>query len=333
MQEHPYDQAHPGDEAAFIPQPAAQRPRRPRRTRWLLTGGLAVALGAVIAIGVVVLPTHAAANLAGASGTPAAGTEHGFGGPGGGPGRGDRGFGLTVKTVNGTSITATDRDGASVTIHTSASTTYGRAGQTVAASAITAGEMIGAMGTRNSDGSITATHVEILLPHAGGAITAISGTTITVTPKHSGQTATIHISASTTVDRAGQTASVGDLKMGDEIDAMGTSTSDGSLNAERIEIILPHAGGAITAISGTAITLRDRSGGTLTIHTDASTKFVSVTKGTSGPVQTTISLGSLKVGDEISALGTRNSDGSLNALTVLIHPAGGADADGDGPRP
>jgi len=68
---------------------------------------------------------------------------------------------LTVSSVNGNTIVAKTSSGSSVTIHTTASTRYTQAGKTVAASAITAGTHISVMGTHNSDGSITATSIDI----------------------------------------------------------------------------------------------------------------------------------------------------------------------------
>ncbi len=68
---------------------------------------------------------------------------------------------LTVSSVNGNTIVAKTSSGSSVTIHTTASTRYTQAGKTVAASAIKVGTRINVMGTHNSDGSITATSIDI----------------------------------------------------------------------------------------------------------------------------------------------------------------------------
>ncbi len=68
---------------------------------------------------------------------------------------------LTVSSVSGNTIVAKTASGSSVTIHTTASTRYTQAGKTVAASAITVGTPINVMGTHNSDGSITATSIDI----------------------------------------------------------------------------------------------------------------------------------------------------------------------------
>jgi len=68
---------------------------------------------------------------------------------------------LTTSSVNGNTIVAKSSNGSSVTIHTTASTRYTQAGKSVAASAIKAGTRIHVMGTHNSDGSITATSIDI----------------------------------------------------------------------------------------------------------------------------------------------------------------------------
>jgi hypothetical protein len=305
--------------------PLANPNPTPRRglagKKWLILGGLALALGAGIVIGVNILPTYAASLAA----TPTPGTHQGGLGWGlgkGGPGfRGERGP-LTVASVSGNTITAMLPNGNSVTIHTSSSTTYGRAGVSVSANAIVKGDTIAVKGQRNSDGSIAAKHIEIVLPHVAGTVTAISGNTLTLKSERGSTTSTVHVLSSATIQRAGQTAGLSDIHIGDTIAVAGTQNSDKSFNAERVEIILPHAGGQITKISGSDITVSDHGGGALVIHTTASTKFVTLTKGANGPVQSTTALGSLKVGDFIVAEGTKNSDGSITALTVSTFPAG-----------
>ena len=67
----------------------------------------------------------------------------------------------TVSSVNGNTIVAKSSNGSSVTIHTTSSTTFRQAGKTVTASAVTVGSQIHVMGTHNSDGSITATSIDI----------------------------------------------------------------------------------------------------------------------------------------------------------------------------
>jgi hypothetical protein len=166
-----------------LDQPPA--PRR-RGRRWLLIGGLAFAFMLALGVGALMSSltstTQAAALTAGStsSSQSSAVTQGGAGSSqsltfaqggsnyaqpqaGGSGARGSQGQceTLTVSSVNGNTIVAKTSSGSSVTIHTTASTRFTQAGKTVAASAITVGARIHVMGTHNSDGSITATSIDI----------------------------------------------------------------------------------------------------------------------------------------------------------------------------
>ena len=216
-------------------------PTQSHRHRLLLIAGIAGAFALTLGIGMVlgarVLPAYAAgaqnnalllANQAGPGGNCAPGLGRGA---------------LTVSSVSGNTITAKRGDGTSVTVHTTSSTRYMRAGKTVDSSAVKAGMQIAVQGTRNSDGSIAASTINIVLPQAGGKITAISGTTITVSDGRG--THTIHVSSSTTYDQmtrgsngpTSSSAAFSDLKVGTYIQAEGTQNSDGSLAAEAVHIV------------------------------------------------------------------------------------------------
>lgn len=157
-----------------------------RGRRWLLIGGLAfafiLALGVGVFLGSSTSATQAAALTSGSnsSSQSLAVTQGGTGSSqslnfaqgganyakpmAGGPGaHGAQGQceTLTVSSVNGNTIVAKSASGRSVTIHTTASTSFRQAGKTVTASAITVGTRIHVMGTHNSDGSITATSIDI----------------------------------------------------------------------------------------------------------------------------------------------------------------------------
>jgi len=312
------------DEGYFPPDTAPQlpAPERPRRgaPRWLLIGGSALALLTVLGAGVVI-GSLARPQLAQAFGAQRLQRDSGFA-PGfadHGPGQG-RGA-LTITSVASDSIAAKRADGTVVTIKTTGSTQYFRAGKTIDRSALTAGTAIHVQGTHNSDGSVTATRVEVALPGAHGKVTAVNGNDITIqNEKDTSATRVVHTSASTTFMRAGQASSLSAVTVGGEIAAVGTQNSDGSLQAEAVRIILPHAGGQITAVSGSMVTVQNR-GGTQTIHLSASTKITSVTFGTSGPTESPATATDLKVGVNIQAEGTLASDGTMNAEVVRIVPA------------
>jgi len=160
-------------------------PRR-RGRRWLLIGGLAfafmLALGVGVLLGTSTGTTQASALTAASnssSQSPAVtqgsvsssqsltfaqgGANYAqpmAGGPGAGRPQGQC-ESFTVSSVNGNTIVAKSSNGSSVTIHTTASTTYRQAGKTVTASTITVGTRINVMGPPNSDGTLTATSIDI----------------------------------------------------------------------------------------------------------------------------------------------------------------------------
>jgi hypothetical protein len=160
-----------------LDQPTAPRQRG---HRWLLIGGLAFAFMFALGVGVLMdsstSTTQAAALASGSTSssqspavtqggdsssqslTFAQGNANNAQPRAGGPGQCEM---LTVSSVNGNTIVAKSSNGSSVTIHTTASTRYTQAGKTVAASAIKVGTRINVMGTHNSDGSITATSIDI----------------------------------------------------------------------------------------------------------------------------------------------------------------------------
>lgn len=155
--------------AMDYPAMAALRPALPPRRglpRWLKVGGMAAALllaaaGATAGANALIAQ---AANGPGSSspfsflnGTPPTGHR---GHPGGFGGYG-RGGELTISGVSGQTIMTKDASGAAVTVKVSSSTQYTRLGKTVSLSTITTGETIHVRGTRNSDGSITATQIDV----------------------------------------------------------------------------------------------------------------------------------------------------------------------------
>ncbi len=158
------------------------QPPAPRRRghRGMLLGGLALAFALALGVGGVIgsalgsNPAQAAssANPSQAASSASQPQAFNFGpgrpdvgqGPAAAPGAGSPGqcVALTVTSVSGSTIVAKASDGSSVTIHTTSSTKYTQHGQSVAASAVTVGARISVMGTHNSDGSITATSIDIL---------------------------------------------------------------------------------------------------------------------------------------------------------------------------
>lgn len=144
-------------------------PEHPRRgPRWLVIGALALAFALALGLGAflgsALLPTVQAAGPT-TGGTvsfqlPLASTPGARGSQNGPGAQGQCGV-LTITSVSGGTIVAKAPDGSSVTIHTTSSTQYTHNGQSASASAATVGAQIHVDGTRNSDGSITATHIDV----------------------------------------------------------------------------------------------------------------------------------------------------------------------------
>ncbi|HEY8742329.1 MAG TPA: DUF5666 domain-containing protein [Chloroflexota bacterium] len=241
-------------------------------------------------------------------------------GPGGapfGPGRGRPGGpgGLTVSAISGNTITAKRPEGSTQTITVTSSTVYTVAGTPAQLSDIKSGAQIHALGTL-SNGTLTATHIDIVLPHLGGKLTAISGSTLTVTDR-AGTARKVIVSAATTYQRSGVAINISDLQVGNQIDAVGSLNSDGSLAARVVHVILPAVDGAVTAVNGSTITVQARgpNAGTKTITVNGSTTY---TLGGPGSPATG-SLSNVQVGGHIHAEGTLNSSGMLLASAVHIN--------------
>ena len=80
----------------------------------------------------------------------------------------------TVTAVGADTITITGRDGASQTIRTTGSTTYHLGQANGSRSDVKVGAMIAAVGERGSDGSFSASSVQIFVPRVVGSVTSVS---------------------------------------------------------------------------------------------------------------------------------------------------------------
>jgi hypothetical protein len=157
---------------------------------------------------------------------------------GGGPGIGGQ-----VTRIDGTTITVQARNG-TVTIATTASTTFEVSGASASLSSITVGMVIKAEGTRSVDGVFTATRVIGGSPArngnkpprghlgVGGRVMGIDGATITVQVRNT--TATIATTANTTFEVNGASASLSSITVGMVIKAEGSRGADGVFTATKV---------------------------------------------------------------------------------------------------
>ena len=166
----------------------------------------------------------------------------------------------------------------------------------------------------------------------GVTVTSVSGSQISL-KTDDGWTRTIDATGAT-VTKDGATASVADIKVGDEIHFQQTRNTDGTYKITAIEIELPHVDGSVTAASGSTITLKQFDGTTATVQVTSSTTYQVAGKANA-------TLADVTVGSVVRASGTRNADGSITATTVRAFTPGqgmpgrqgGWDQNGQGTQP
>ena len=268
----------------------------------------------------------------------------------------------TVTAVNGATLTvsATNPKDSTVTTYTvdatNAKVTKDRAAGTLAS--ILVGDKVAVVGTVSGT-SITATAVNdgVMMGGMGmprgngvsGTVSAVSGSTITLTAKQfqRGSTANTASTITYTVDatnaavtKSGAASSLSAIAIGDRLMVQGT-VSGTAVTATKINDGMgegkgginsmpnfptgngqPVVGGTISAISGTTITITNSSGTAYTADA-SSAKFSK-----DGTASATIS--SLAVGDSVIIQGTVNGS-SITAASVIDNGAAPAGANGQAP--
>jgi hypothetical protein len=146
-------------------------------------------------------------------------------------------------------------------------------------------------------------------------ITVISGSTVSLATQD-GWTRTITVTPETKITKGGQTITVGDLKVGDEVRFTQKRNADGTYTITAVVVPTPVTGGEVTAVTDSAITIKKR---------DASTQVITVTSSTIYTLgKVAGSRADVTLGVGISAEGT--VDGStFTALSVhvaLAHATG-----------
>jgi Domain of unknown function (DUF5666) len=147
----------------------------------------------------------------------------------------------TVGAITSNGFTVKAGDGTTTKVVVTGSTTYhlGRAAGTKAD--VKVGDRVAVQGTRASDGTMTATTVQVAPAMVAGDVTAKTSDSITVRLA-GGTTTTIHVSSATTYRVAGKSsATLADIAVGSRIIAQGTQNTDGSLQATDVAS-MPAAG-------------------------------------------------------------------------------------------
>lgn len=356
-------ESHPDDGGPPAGQPAAQpeyvAPVQPvatrsRRSRPLIAGAiLAGAIGlTAVAVGLSSSGTPAAAPVianargvllgadAGTWTAPNGGSAtapnvtgmlgdrdgNGFG-PGMGMGRGgrmgDRGVfdSISITAIDGTKLALATADGWTRTID-AAGATVTKSGQTVDLATLKVHDSIVFDQARQADGTYRITAIRVVLPRADGTVTSVTDTSVTLT-RRDGTDKVLQLTGSTTYQLAGAASTKAALTVGAEVDAEGTTATDGTFTATLVNIRAARAGGSVTAKTATTITVTTRDGSSLTIKVGPATTFQVAGK-------TTATLSDVAVGAIVMAEGTRSTDGTFSATVVRTFPIRGSFAPGSG---
>jgi hypothetical protein len=229
--------------APVSPAPAAT-PVTDRRTASLARIGLlGIAVAALVAVAMLAVGTSFAPTRTLARGDSTNGTIEGlrgFGGPGFG-GRGGHGFmlgGITVTAISDNEISLETEDGWTRTITVDDETEYSKSGDGITLADLAVGDRIGFRQTLEDDGTWAIDAIAVILPHVGGEVTAIDGSTITVEGRD-GTTSTITANGDTSYQVNGDDATLADIDVGMILIAEGTENADGSLTAIEVKAADP----------------------------------------------------------------------------------------------
>lgn len=273
---------------------------------------LAVPIAAAIAASSSSDPTSAvgASNAPGSSVEPRSDQGNGHGPKAdkrpkgnGAPGKGP----ITIRAIIGLQLSLATEDGWSRTITATSSTVITKGGQTITVGDLNVGDEIRFSQARNADRTYTINAIVVPTPKAGGEVTAVDATSITVKRK-GGITRVITVNGSTVYRLGSAAGTKADVKVGVRIDAQGTIGGD-TFTAITVRIKLAEIGGEVTARTGDAITVKHRDGSTTVIHVTDKTTYKY--KGKDAATLTDIA-----VGDRVSADGILRADGSLDAISV-----------------
>jgi hypothetical protein len=283
---------------------------------------------------------------------PQQGHQGGWMGGGQGQGKAPGVFG-TVSVISGTTLTVSSKgfgkNAAAATYTVNAgSATVTKAGAASSVSAIAVGDTVMVQGTVSGT-SVAATSIRDgmeermgMMPGVFGTVASVSGTTLTVTskagPNGTPAAATYTVDASSaTVTKNNAASSVSAIAVGDTVIVQG-AVSGTSVTAKTIRdgvmqgpgmkpqapIIKgngePVVGGAVASISGTTLTVTNKSNVTYSVDASSAT----IEKGNA-----TSSISNVAVGDNVVVQGTVNGN-SVVASSVMDQGAASASGNSGG---
>jgi hypothetical protein len=218
---------------------------------------------------------------------------------------------ITIRAISGSQVSLATEDGWSRTITVTTATVITKGGQPLAVDDLKVGDQIRFSQTRNADGSYAINAIVVPTPNAGGEVTAVGASSITVKGKGS-ETKVITVTDATVYQLGKAAGSKADVKVGVKVSAAGTVNGD-TFTAITVRISLPDVEGEVSAKTADSITIKHRDGSTTVIHVTGKTTYEKKDKDPA-------SFADIVVGDRVEAEGLLRADGSMDAVAVEARP-------------
>ena len=232
-------------------------------------------------------------------------------GNGGLKGNGNARGPITIRAISGPQLSLSTEDGWTRTITVTSTTVITKGGQPIKLGDLQVGDQIRFSQTRNADGSYAVTAIAVPVPVAGGEVTAVDATTITVKGR-AGVTRVITVNDATVYQLGKAPGSKADVKVGTHVNAQGTTSGD-TFTAITVRVSLPDVAGEVTGKTADSITIKRGDGSTTVIHVTRKTTYEVRGKDPA-------SLADIAVGDRVGAEGVLRADGSMDASAVEAGP-------------
>jgi Domain of unknown function (DUF5666) len=237
------------------------------------------------------------------------GRGQGLAGPRGGFGA-TVGRSITIDSIDGSKIGLKTDDGWTRTITVGSDAKIDKDGKSATVADLKVGDRVILRQKRNDDGTYSVTGLSAYLPVVAGTVSAIDGNEVTVKAR-GGSTRTVTLTGSTAFKVGPTDGKKADLKVDSVVIVSGTEGPGDAFTAStvRIQVRLDRVGGEVLSKTKDSITVKQRDGSKATIQIAADTKFF--VRGATTP-----GLDDVDVGMRLSAVGTKNADGSFEAAWV-----------------
>ena len=155
----------------------------------------------------------------------------------------------------------------------------------------------------------------------GISITSIAGSQLALKTVD-GWTRTIDATGAT-IEKGGKTATIADLKVGDQVALKQTRNTDGTFTVTAIAVVQPRVAGTVTAVDASTITVTQPDGTAKTVNVTPSTTYASGRKAADKSA--------VVVGSRVMIRGDLAADGTFTATAVDVKPASGPNGGPGGP--